>query len=52
MRNANRILVGNPEGKRPLRRRRSRCEEIVKMDLKGTACENVDWTSLNQDRDR
>jgi hypothetical protein len=27
------VLVGKPEGKRPLRRQRSRCEDVVRMDL-------------------
>jgi len=33
-----RVLVGNPEGKRPLARPRSRWEDNIKMDLQGVAC--------------
>jgi hypothetical protein len=36
MRNANRILVGKPEGKRPLRRPRRRWVDDIKMDLRET----------------
>ena len=47
-----RILVGKPEGKRPLRRPRRRREDNTKMDLQevGGGCE--DWMELAQDRDR
>jgi hypothetical protein len=43
-RNAYRILVGKPEGKRPLVRRRRRCAENIKMDLTGQ--DGVVWTGL------
>jgi hypothetical protein len=33
MRGINRVLVGKPEGKRPLGRPRHRCEDNIKMDL-------------------
>jgi hypothetical protein len=46
MRNAHNILVGKPEGKRPLGRLRCR------MDLRETECEDVDWIHLAQDRDQ
>ena len=47
-----RVLVGKPEGKRPLDRPRRRWEDTIKMDLQevGGACE--DWMELAQDRDR
>jgi hypothetical protein len=52
MRNANKILVGKPEGKRPLRRPRSRQEDNIKMDVRKVGLEGVDWIHLAQDRDR
>ena len=47
-----RVLVGKPEGKRPLGRPRRRWEDNIKMDLQevGMCCE--DWMELAQDRDR
>jgi len=47
-----RVLVGKPEGKRPLWRPRRRWENSIKMDLQkvGGGCE--DWMELVQDRDR
>jgi len=47
-----RVLVGKPEGKRPLGRPRCRWEDNIKMDLQevGGGCE--DWMELAQDRDR
>ena len=47
-----RVLVGKPEGKRPLERPRRRWEDNIKMDLQevGGGCE--DWMELAQDRDR
>ena len=47
-----RVLVGRPEGKRPLGRPRRRWEDNIKMDLLevGGGCE--DWKELAQDRDR
>ena len=47
-----RILVGKPEGKRPLGRPRRSWEDNIKMDLQevGGGCE--DWMELPQDRDR
>jgi hypothetical protein len=47
--NAYRILVGNPEGKRPLRRPRRRWVDNIKMDLRETGW---DWLDLAQDRDQ
>jgi hypothetical protein len=46
---AYRILVGKPEGKRPLGRPRRRWVDNIKMDLKW---DGVDWIELAQDRDQ
>jgi len=46
------VLVGKSEGKRPLRRPRSRWEDNIKMDLHEVGCGDVDWIELAQDRDR
>ena len=45
-----RILVGKPEGKRPLARRR--WEDNIHMDLKEVGCGGMDWIELVEDRDR
>jgi hypothetical protein len=47
-----RVLVGTPEGKRPLGKPRRRWEENIKLDLQEVACGDVDWIELAQDRDR
>jgi hypothetical protein len=47
-----RVLVGKPEGKRPLGRPRRRWEDNMKMDLQEARCEGMDWIDLMQDRDR
>ena len=46
-----RVLVGKPEGKRPLGRHRRRWENNIKMDLQEVG-EGVNWMELAQDRDR
>jgi hypothetical protein len=46
-----RILVGNPEGRRPLGRPRRRWEDNIRMDLREVGCGCVDWMELAQDRD-
>jgi hypothetical protein len=46
-----RVLVGKPEGKRPLRKFRPRWEDNIKMDLQKVGCEGMDWIELAQDRD-
>jgi hypothetical protein len=47
-----RVLVGKPEGKRPLRRSRHRWENNIKVDLQEVGCRGIDWIELAQDRDR
>jgi len=46
-----RVLVGKPEGKRPLRRPRHRWEDNIKMDLQEVGCRSMDWIELAQDRE-
>ena len=46
-----RVLVGKPEGKRPLRKSRRGWEDNIKMDLQEVGCESIDWIDLAQDRD-
>jgi hypothetical protein len=45
------VLVGKPEGKRPLGRPRRRWEDGIRMDLRETGLGDVDWIRLSQDRD-
>jgi hypothetical protein len=47
-----RVLVGKPEGRRPLGRPRRRWEDNVRMDLQEVGCGCEDWIGLAQDRDR
>jgi hypothetical protein len=51
-RNVYRVLVGKPEGRRPVERLRSRWEDGIRMDLGGTGWENVEWIHLDQDTRR
>ena len=51
-RGVHRVLVGKPEGKRPLRRLRHRWEDYIKMDLQEVGGGCGDWMELAQDRDR
>ena len=46
------VLVGKPEGKRPLGRPRHRWEDNIKMDLQEVGCGGMDWIKLDQERDR
>ena len=46
------VLVGKPEGKRPLRRPRRRWEDDIKMDLQEVGRGGGDWMEFAQDRDR
>ena len=52
MRGVYRLLVGKPEGKRPLGRPRRRWEDNIKMDLQEVGRGCGDWMELAQDRDR
>jgi hypothetical protein len=45
------VLVGNPEGKRPLGRPRRRWENGIRMDLREIGLGGVNWIRLAQDRD-
>ena len=47
-----RVLVGEPEGKRPLARPRRRREDTIKMDLQKVGCGCTEWIELAQNRDR
>jgi hypothetical protein len=47
-----RVLVGRPEGKRPLGRPRCRWEDGIRMDLREIGVGGADWIRLSQDRDR
>jgi hypothetical protein len=51
-RNAYRILVGKPEGKRPLGGPRRRWVNNNTMDLREIECDGMDWIDLAQDRDQ
>ena len=51
-RGVHKVLVGKPEGKRPLRRTRRRWEDNIKMDLQEVGRGCGDWMELAQDRDR
>jgi hypothetical protein len=46
------ILVGRPEGRRPLGRPRRRWEDNIKTDLEEVGWVGMDWIELAQDRDR
>jgi hypothetical protein len=51
-RNVYKVLLGKPEGKRPLGRPRRRWEERIRMDLRETGWGSVEWIQLAKDRDR
>jgi hypothetical protein len=46
------VLVGKPEGRRPLGRPRRRWEDGIRMDLREIGLGGMDWIRLSQDRDR
>jgi hypothetical protein len=50
--NAYKILVGNPEGKKPLGRPRRRWVDNIKMDLREIGWDALDWIDLAQDRNQ
>jgi hypothetical protein len=50
--NVYRILMGKPEGKRPLGRPRRRWEDGIRMELREIGWGSVEWIQLAQDRDR
>jgi len=47
-----RVLVDNPEGKKPLGRTRRRRGDNIKMDLQEVRCGGMDWIEVVQDMDR
>ena len=47
-----RILVGKPEGNRPLGRPKLRWEYIIKIDLQEVGCGGMDWKDLAQDKEK
>ena len=51
-RGVHRVLVGKPEGKRPLGRPRRRWEDNIKIDFQEVGGGRGDWMELAQDRDR
>ena len=51
-RGVHRVLMGKPEGKRPLGRPRRRWEDNIKMNLQEVGGDRGDWMELDQDRNR
>jgi hypothetical protein len=51
-RNAYRILVGKPEGRRPLGRPKCRLVDNIKTELREIECGGMDWVDLAQDMDQ
>jgi hypothetical protein len=47
-----RVLVGKPEGKKPLGRPRLSWEDNITMDIQELGCGGIDWIELAQDRER
>ena len=47
-----RVLVGKPEGKRPMARPRRRWEDNINMDIQEVGCGGMDWIELAEGRDR
>jgi hypothetical protein len=52
MKYAYKILVGEPEGKKPLGRPRRRWEDSIRTDVREMRWEVADWVHLAQDRDK
>jgi hypothetical protein len=51
-RNMYKVLMGKPEGNRPLDRPRNRLEDGIRMDLRETDWGSVEWNQLAQNKDR
>jgi hypothetical protein len=51
-RNAHKVLVGKPEGRRPLGRPRRRWVDNIKIDLGEIGWDGMDWIKMAQDRDQ
>ena len=51
-RGVHKVLVGKPEGKRPLGRPGRRWEDNIKMDVQEVGCECMDWIDVTQELDR
>ena len=47
-----RVLVGKPEGKRPVERPRRRWKDNINRDLQEVGCGGMDWIRLAKDRER
>jgi len=52
MRGVYRVLVGKPDGRRPLVRPSLRWEDNNKLDLQEVGCGGMDWIELARDRNR
>jgi len=51
-REVQRVLLGKPEGRRPLGKPRRRWVDNIRMDIQEVGCGYMDWIGLAQDRDR
>ena len=51
-RGVHKVLVGKPEGKKPLGRHRRRWKDNIKTDFQTVGCGGMDWIEMAQDRDR
>jgi hypothetical protein len=52
VRSLHKIIVGKPDGKRPLGRPTRRWEDNIRMDLREKGWEEVNWIHLDRDRDQ
>jgi len=52
MKNTYKILIREPEGRRPLRKCRHRWEDNIRIDVRVIGSEDMDWIHLAQDRDQ
>ena len=46
------VLVGKPDGRRPLGRPRRKWEDNIKLDLQEVGCECMDWIEPAQNKDK